>query len=70
MALVILLGIVRVAVSAANAITSGCFAVVAEVSSTVVALVNPHPRTGKSIGIVTAIWTSCHRFASLGLKNK
>lgn len=59
-ALIILFSIVRVTVSAANAISCGRSTVVAEVLATVITLINPHPRAAETIRIVTAIRTSCH----------
>ena len=43
MALMILLGVVRVTVSAANAVSSSYSAVVAEMLAAVIALIDPHP---------------------------
>ena len=64
MTLAIFLGVVGFAVSAANTTTCSCPAVVTELPTTVVTLINPHPRTWKPIRIVTTVWTICHRFAS------
>lgn len=60
MALVIFLCVVRVTVSAANAISCGCSAMVAKVLATIITLINPHPQAAETIRIVIAIRTSCH----------